>query len=265
MSTDTSEPRPKGEAPADIGSTAGAFATRSILGVDVVDARAEIVLDHLLQRVASGEKTAVVYANANFLTHSARDPELRRALGHMLVLNDGIAVDLACRILFGRKFSDNLNGTDFTPALLKALPKGTRVFLYGAREHVAAKMANEIEQEYRLQVCGWRDGYSGADALAEVINNARADVVLVALGNPLQERWIDANRSKVSAPLLVGVGAYFDFATQEVPRAPAMMRALRCEWLFRLMIEPRRLWRRYTVETFEFFRLVLKQARAQRT
>ncbi len=252
-----------GEAP--VPAVTRPFDTRPILGVDVVDARSEAVLEYLLGRLASGQKTAVVFANANFLTHSARDPELRRALGQMLVLNDGIAVDLACRIVFGRKFAENLNGTDFTPALLKALPKGTRVFLYGAREHVVSKLAYEIEQDYRVTVCGWRDGYSDAESLAEVIDAAQADVVLVALGNPLQERWIDGNRNKVSAPLLVGVGAFFDFATQEVPRAPAMMRALRCEWLFRLMIEPRRLWRRYTVETFEFFRLVLRQARGQRT
>lgn len=229
-----------------------------ILGVDIVDAHHREVISHLLSRLASRRKTLVAFANANLLTRAAKDIELRRALGGMLVLNDGVAVDIACRYLHGHWFSENLNGTDFTPRLLRALPAETRIFLYGARPHVVAALAKRIEGEYQLSVCGFQDGYSDAAALAETINAAQADVVLVALGNPLQELWIDACRSRVAAPLMIGVGAFFDFATREMPRAPHLIRALRCEWMFRLAMEPRRLWRRYTVEVFEFFRLILR-------
>ena len=238
--------------------------TWRILGVDVLDSSRQAIMSELLERLASRRRTAVAFANANLLTYAAKDPGLRRALGGMLVLNDGVAVDAACRYLYGRTFSENLNGTDFTPALLAALPKGTRVFLYGARPHVVAKLAKQMDAAGQVTVCGWQDGYASSETLAERIEAARTDVVLVALGNPRQELWIDANRAAISAPLMIGVGAFFDFAAGEVPRAPALMRKLRCEWLFRLAIEPRRLWRRYSVEGIEFFRLVRKQAREQR-
>lgn len=238
--------------------------TRNILGVGIAAASREDALAFLLARLASRQSTAVAFANANLLVHASTDPALKHALEGMLVLNDGVAVDAASRVLYGHAFPDNLNGTDFTPKLLAALPAGTRIFLYGARPPVVAGLAGRIAAERRLDVCGWRDGFAPALDLVENINAAKADVVLVALGNPLQELWIAKARHSVAAPLLLGVGAYFDFATGNVPRAPAFMRALRLEWLFRLTLEPGRLWKRYTVDTARFFIAVLKQAAARR-
>ncbi len=223
------------------------------------------MITYLLARLVAGQKTCVAFANSNLLVHAAHDPNVLNSLTDMLVLNDGVAVDLASRALYGSNFPENLNGTDLTPALLDALPSGTRVFLYGARPHVVAQLADRISVERsNIVVCGWRDGYSPSHALSDAINLSKADVVLVALGNPRQELWIGAARHAVSASLLLGVGAYFDFATGHVPRAPSLMRALRTEWLFRLALEPRRLWRRYTVDTARFFYLICKQAVLQR-
>lgn len=241
------------------------FPTRRILGVDVIAATGADVIAYLLARLADRKKTNVAFANANLLTHAARRPEVAQALNHMVVLNDGIAIDLASRALYRSRFPENLNGTDFMPQLLDALPDGTRIFLYGAQPHVVAAFAEQLTAERRLEVCGWCDGYTHSPSLPETINTARADVVLVALGNPRQELWAAATRDAVSASLVLCVGAFFDFATGQVPRAPTFMRKLRLEWLFRLAIEPRRLWRRYTSEAARFFYLVGKQAvRARR-
>jgi exopolysaccharide biosynthesis WecB/TagA/CpsF family protein len=88
--------------------------------------------------------------------------------------------------------------------------------------------------------------------------------VLVALGNPLQEQWIDDHQEGLGVPLLIGVGALFDFLAGRVPRAPQWVLRLRSEWLFRLLVEPRRLWRRYVTGNPRFLWRVATQGRGGR-
>jgi beta-1,4-glucosyltransferase len=103
---------------------------------------------------------------------------------------------------------------------------------------------------------GALSGYGIDDAaVCQRIRDARPDVVLVALGNPLQERWILDHAKELPPALYVGVGALFDFLADRAVRAPIWVRKLRLEWLFRLMQEPGRLWKRYTVDVFRFFRI----------
>jgi exopolysaccharide biosynthesis WecB/TagA/CpsF family protein len=230
---------------------------RAILDVDVAVLKREQAITLLLERFSTRRQTAVTFANTNLLTLSHRDPQLRGTLADMLVLNDGIGVDAASWVLHGATFPDNLNGTDFTPALLAALPVGTRVFLYGARSEVVARAAGLLADMYPIDICGAVDGYArDAGAVADEAARSQADVVLVALGNPLQERWIATHADRTGATLLLGVGAYFDFVSGRATRAPAWVRSLRFEWMYRLMREPKRLWRRYTVDVVTYFAAV---------
>jgi exopolysaccharide biosynthesis WecB/TagA/CpsF family protein len=102
------------------------------------------------------------------------------------------------------------------------------------------------------------DGYVDPYTVAERVRAARPDVLLVALGNPLQECWIDANLAQLDARVAIGVGALFDYLAGRVVRAPRWVRALRGEWLFRLLVEPRRLWRRYVLGNPQFLWRVLR-------
>jgi beta-1,4-glucosyltransferase len=153
------------------------------------------------------------------------------------------------------------------PALLAAAPRGTRVFLYGAKPEVVAKTAALIGERYGCLVCGAVDGFTGApaEALAGQVAAERADILLVALGNPLQEEWIAAHADSSAASLAIGVGALFDFLAGAVPRAPGPMRRLRLEWLYRWGQEPGRLRRRYTIGMARFSVLLLRQARQRRS
>jgi beta-1,4-glucosyltransferase len=233
------------------------IACRPILGVQIAILERAEAIALLLRRLGAGEPTAVTFANTNLLNASHRDPLLRAQLEDMLVLNDGVGVDVAAWILHGARFPENLNGTDFTPALLASLPKDTRVFLYGARPEVVARAAKLLAARYAINVCGALDGYVRDDGVvAQAVERSRAQVVLVALGNPLQERWMATNAPHLGAPLLIGVGAYFDFVAGNVARAPAWVRSVRFEWLYRLLLEPRRLWRRYTVDGVAYFAAV---------
>jgi N-acetylglucosaminyldiphosphoundecaprenol N-acetyl-beta-D-mannosaminyltransferase len=130
---------------------------------------------------------------------------------------------------------------------------GRRIYLYGGRNPGAlAQLARVLRLRHPgLNLVGgyappFRDlTVEEEDRIAQDINAARPDVVWAGIGVPKQEKWMARMRDRLEAPVLVGVGAAFDFHAGLVPQAPALMQRLGLEWLFRLAQEPRRLWRRY--------------------
>src|SRR6185369_5501424 len=159
----------------------------------------------------------------------------------VLIANDGLGMEIAARLVHRRGFPANLNGTDFLPPLLAAAR--APVFLLGSRPGVAERAAGRLAAS-GAEVAGTCDGYAGmADnaALVAAINASGARILVAALGNPLQERWLLEHRAELAAPLLIGAGALLDFLAGEVSRAPAWARRARLEWLYRLAQEPRRL------------------------
>jgi alpha-1,3-mannosyltransferase len=236
---------------------------RRILGVSVrVWTRSEVV-QQLDQHFQHRSHTVVAFANANCLNVAHIDPRVRSALGAAVVLNDGIGLDIASKLLFGTQFPDNLNGTDFTPHYLQKTHHHFRLYLLGGRPGVANRAAKVFAQMCpRHQVVGCRDGYfpRSEDALvARAISASGADVLLVAMGNPDQELWLQDNLAATGCRLGFAVGALFDFVTGEAHRAPLWVRTARLEWAYRLAREPRRLWRRYVVGNPIFVLRVLGQ------
>lgn len=233
-----------------------------------MDARAALVE---VERLADDPAPALVaYVNAHTLNLARRDPsylELLRSAA--LVLNDGAGVALAARMR-GARFPANLNGSDFNPRILElAARRAWPVYFLGARPGVAERAAARMRALIPdLRVAGTRDGYferAHDDDVAAAVRASGAAVVMVAMGNPLQERWLADNLAATGARLGVGVGAFFDFAAGVVPRAPAWMNRLGIEWLFRLYQEPRRMWRRYLLGNAEFVaRAALDALRARR-
>ena len=166
-----------------------------------------------------------------------------------LLLPDGSGLALAARMQ-GEEFEENLNGTDlFLPICRGAEARGLSVFFFGAAPGVAAAAAARAQDLVPgLKVAGTADGYEDAkdeDALIERINTSGADILLVALGVPMQERWIARNRPRLRPRVAMGVGAQFDFWSGQVRRAPGMLRKNGLEWTWRLALEPRRMFRRY--------------------
>jgi UDP-N-acetyl-D-mannosaminuronic acid transferase (WecB/TagA/CpsF family) len=124
------------------------FPRRNILGVEISVARQREAIEFLLARLAARIPTRVAFANANLLTTLSSQPGGTRLLDGFLVLDDGIAVDVASLVLYRSWFPQNLNGTDLVPALLAAAPRGTRLFLYGAKPDVVAKTAALLGERY---------------------------------------------------------------------------------------------------------------------
>src|SRR6185436_3033604 len=222
-----------------------------IMGVPVLAARGDDVVHELDGRLAGGERIRLTYLNAHASNLAARDQRFLALLNAFIVLNDGVGLDIAARMLNGKAFPENLNGTDFTLRYLRTTSRQFRIFLLGAKPGVAADAAAFLEAQVpKHVVVGVRDGYfvaAGAGEVAREIKRSGADLLLVAMGNPTQEFWIDNHFDATGCRLAMGVGALFDFLAERVPRAPSVVRQLRMEWAFRLALEPTRLWRRYLI------------------
>jgi alpha-1,3-mannosyltransferase len=229
---------------AAIGSTC-----RTILGVPVQVWNFESAVDIIDGYFERGERVSVAFANAHTLNVAASNRDFRAALRNSLVLNDGVGVDVASRLLYGAPFPENLNGTDFGPNYLQATRNRYRIFLLGAKPGTAERAA------YRLSslcpqhaIVGYHHGHFDAGHIETVIEHIRrsqADVLLVAMGNPKQELFIQQHLAATGCMLGIGVGALFDFLAGNVPRAMPWVQSCRLEWLYRLSQEPRRLAGRY--------------------
>ena len=207
--------------------------------------------------------TPVAFLNAHNANVACVDDDLTYALENFLVLPDGVGVDIAARFLHGRAFPANLNGTDFVPALIASVPTRLKVALLGATEENAGGAAEHLsviapQHEYRVIHDGYFTREQESDIIAEIADY-RPDILLVAMGVPRQELWIERNLTPLHCTMPIAVGALLDFLSGHVPRAPLWMRRLRLEWLFRLWNEPGRLWRRYVLGNPLFLARVLAQ------
>ncbi len=139
--------------------------------------------------------------------------------------------------------------------------------MYGAKPDVVAKAADYVRDQLGQIVVGYQDGYEHIepDALIAAINQSAPDLLLVAMGNPLQESWILENRASLDVPIVSGVGALFDFWAGDKPRAPRFVQKIRMEWFYRLCLEPRRLFRRYTIDILVFLMACFKQPSLHKT
>lgn len=249
-------------APSAAPAAAGEPPRRDIAGVAVAALTQDEALALLGRAFDERRHLHLAFCNAHLVNLAVNDPALRAALAGFLILPDGIGVDLASSLLHGASFPANLNGTDFTPTLLAARRQPLRVMLLGGRPGVAARAAIRLQAEHSrhaFEVLG--HGYFSAaeePALLARLQQARPDLLLVAFGNPRQEQWIARKIGPQHCTLAAGVGALFDFLAGEVPRAPESLRRLRLEWLYRLWLEPGRLWRRYVVGNPAFLLRVLR-------
>jgi exopolysaccharide biosynthesis WecB/TagA/CpsF family protein len=236
-----------------------------ILGVRVQSGTTPGVVAHIDARLREGDATRVAFLNAHLANVCARSTALRTGLRDFLVLNDGVGLDIARRVLYGTRFDENLNGTDFVTAFLDGTALDHRIFLLGARADVVARAAGQLARRWpRHTLVGFHHGFlQEADEaeLARMIAAARPTLVLVGMGNPRQEQWIARHVPGLS-PCAMAVGAWFDFFSGTMPRAPLWLRRARLEWLDRLWREPRRLGRRYLVGNAVFLgRLAVARAR----
>jgi N-acetylglucosaminyldiphosphoundecaprenol N-acetyl-beta-D-mannosaminyltransferase len=241
--------------------------TIDILGVPVAQLTAEEALDEVEKLFARETPAFVAHTNAHGLNLAYKDQEfgdvLRRA---DMCLNDGKGIMLAARI-HGERFPVDLNGNYFGDLLIRrAAERGWRVFFLGAAPGIAQKAADKLMREVPgLNIVGTHDGYFKSDDVAiAAVKEANAELLFVGMGNPIQERWLDRCLERTGARVGIGVGAFYDFVTETVPRAPQWMNRYGLEWVHRLAQEPKRMWRRYILGNPQFVYRNIKQRRGDK-
>jgi N-acetylglucosaminyldiphosphoundecaprenol N-acetyl-beta-D-mannosaminyltransferase len=226
----------------------------------------EILLE-IKKKLINKDKVRLFFLNAHCYNLSQKNDEYGTNLNDAeYVLNDGIGVEIGAKIL-GFNFDENLNGTDLTPEILALAEKnGFKVYLLGGIPEVAEKAADNFLKKFPdLLIVGCTDGYfNDTDKVIKKINNTNPDILIVALGVPYQEKWISDNYSKINASLFMGVGAFLDFSSNRVKRAPEIFRKARMEWVYRLFIEPKRLWKRSLVGIPLFLYYIVKKKSSKR-
>jgi N-acetylglucosaminyldiphosphoundecaprenol N-acetyl-beta-D-mannosaminyltransferase len=238
-----------------------------ILGVDVDAvsmAEAVAVIDETIdaRRGHGGLPLHVATVNPEFVMRARHDDAFREALaGAGLHTADGAGLLLAARIL-GRRLPARVTGMELVRNLAAAaVSRGDRVFFLGAAPGVGAEAASVLGREFPgLQVAGDFGGDAGEAGDVETVaavRGARSDIVLVAYGAPKQELWLSRNLQVCGASVGIGVGGTFDYISGRVPRAPAWMRRLGLEWLYRLVQQPSRAGRMLVLPGFLL--LVIRQ------
>jgi exopolysaccharide biosynthesis WecB/TagA/CpsF family protein len=222
------------------------------LGLDFCNLTLEEASSLLIDAALTGTRHRAYFVNAHCFNVAARDAEYRKVLaGADCLFADGIGMALAAR-LWDVRLCDNVNGTDLFPLICRdSARRGIPLAMVGGRPGIAERCAERMCSMYPgLSVVLTRHGYLYQEKEAELIediNRSGARILLVAKGVPLQERWIDRHAPLLSAPVLLGVGALFDFYSGTIPRAPLSWRRAHLEWLFRLTMEPRRMFGRYVI------------------
>lgn len=209
--------------------------------------------------MAQGEQPGLVaFVNPACVNIAMEDASYRAVLERAAVIfPDGIGIKLAARYL-GQSVIDNLNGTDLFPALCDRLEgTGLGLYLLGAQPGVVEVMVERMRERWpALDIRGWHHGHlrdrAEEDRVIEQVAASGAAVLLVAMGVPAQERFIDRTLPRLGVKVALGVGGLFDFTSGRIPRAPLWLRELGLEWAYRLLREPRRLWRRYVLGNFVF-------------
>lgn len=239
------------------------------MGIPVDNLTLENAVEQIIAmaKARDGRARLVSTLNADFLVNSLgtalsrpRHPELLEVLRSSdLVTADGFPIVWLSRLL-GRPISERVCGSDMVPAIARrAAEEGLSIFLLGGAAGIAAEAGRVLEARYPgLRIAGsaapfikttGRDLANTEDedlALLDEIHASEADILLVGLGNPKQELWFNRNRKRLRTPVSIGVGGTFEFVIGTVRRAPAIWQRLNLEWVFRMLQDPGRLWKRYS-------------------
>jgi N-acetylglucosaminyldiphosphoundecaprenol N-acetyl-beta-D-mannosaminyltransferase len=185
------------------------------------------------------------------------NPLLLEAVENSAIINaDGQGVVLAARLL-GSPLPERVAGIDLMDALMaRAADRGWRVFILGARDEVLERAAGVLGDRHPgLVIAGMRNGYFGEDETAAVCDQIRAaqpDILFVAMGTPHKELFLAAHGPSLGVPFVMGVGGAIDVVAGVTRRAPVAWQRVGLEWLYRLLQEPRRMFRRYAVTNARF-------------
>lgn len=240
----------------------------NILGIKIHPLRVSELHERIEEIIQARRKELVLNVNTNCINLAWENTWMRKFLNSAtVVFCDGAGVMLGARML-GHHIPQRITYADWAWQLAEfAEPHGFTFFFLGASPSVAEKAAARLKERFpKLQIVGVHHGYfekirgsAENEAVIQLINGVRPNILIVGFGMPLQERWLMENWDCIEANVALTGGAVFDYVSGELRRPPRWMTEHNLEWLGRFIIEPRRLWRRYLIGNPLFLWRVLKQ------
>jgi N-acetylglucosaminyldiphosphoundecaprenol N-acetyl-beta-D-mannosaminyltransferase len=232
-----------------------------LLGVRIDCYRLEGLLCAVIASIRSGRQVEVMYVNVHCMNLSHDDRQYASILEAAdIVYCDGTGVRLGARLV-GCNIPERMTGADWIADLCRlAVKEGLSLFLLGGAPGVAQSAAVLLRVRHPgVKILGTASGYDLNQQTVELLNELRPDIVLVGMGSPTQEKWIAGHRDEIDAPVLWAVGALFDFVSGRIWRGPAWLTEHGFEWACRLVVEPKKLWRRYLIGNPRFILRVLRE------
>ncbi|MGO8881678.1 MAG: WecB/TagA/CpsF family glycosyltransferase [Desulfomonilaceae bacterium] len=236
----------------------------NLMGITIDNLTMDTAIQTILSWLKDEGSRQVCFVNADCVNIAYQNRAYLEVLKRSdLCLADGIGLKLAGKFL-DQEIAQNLCGTDMFPRLCESI-SGTdvKLFLLGARPEAVEGVVEWIrEHHHGVQVCGYQHGYFQPEeepGIIQRIKDSGAQLLLVAFGVPKQDVWIHENLNETGVRVAMGVGGLFDFYSGRIPRAPLWMREIGMEWLYRLIQEPRRMWKRYLIGNGLFLWWVLKE------
>jgi len=235
---------------------------QSIFGIKVSTATTAETIQHIGTNISQKQWLQHCVVNVAKIVNMRSDPELREAVNSCDLINiDGTGVVWGARLL-GHHVPERVAGIDLFWALLTWASKHNEsVFLLGAKEEVIRDTVNALEKSHpKLQIAGSHHGYFWDDeeSVVEQIRNSGASMLFVAITSPKKEIFINKWKEQLGVCFAMGVGGTFDIVAGRSKRAPLWMQKSGLEWFYRILQEPRRMWKRYLVTNTIFAWLLLK-------
>jgi N-acetylglucosaminyldiphosphoundecaprenol N-acetyl-beta-D-mannosaminyltransferase len=235
----------------------------NIFGIEIHPLRRSAFLSIIKSSIDSGSRITQVGVNSATVNELVRNPEFRQAINDAdLVHIDGMSVVWALRHL-GHKVPERIATPDLADDILKlAETENYSIFLLGAKEQIIEACRINLGNKFpSLKIVGSQHGYfkpEEEDAIVERINYSQPDILYIGMSSPKKELFFEKYKGHLKTKYILGVGGYFDIVSGHLRRAPKWMQDRGLEWLFRLIQEPRRMWKRYLIGINQFLWLFLK-------
>ncbi len=236
----------------------------SLFGINIHALTMEQALGHINNAIQGKQSLHIGMLNAAKIVNMKRDPDLGEDVNSSdMILADGSAVVIASKLL-NKPLPERIAGIDLMHAILERGNKlNYRIYCLGATEEISEKVEKEILFRYPgVVIAGRRNGYfssSDEEEIAQQIANSHADVIFVAITSPKKEQFMAKWNNVMQVPVVHGVGGSFDVLAGKVQRAPLFWQKCGMEWLYRVVQEPRRLWKRYLITNTLFITMMIKE------
>ncbi len=244
----------------------------NICGIEINNISMQEAIESIERLIIERKRGFITTANLDHIAKLQKDAEFREIYKNAtLVVADGMPLLWGAAFL-GTPLKEKVSGSDIFPRLCAvAAEKGYKLFFLGGRPGAVLKASEVLKTKYpTIQFAGVYSPPYGFEQdevknrkIVEMIKDAKVDILFVGLGAPKQEKWIYRYKDEYQVPVSIGVGASFEFVSGIIKRAPRWMQKTGLEWCWRLLMEPKRLWKRYLIDDMKFFWLILKQKYAR--